>query len=405
MLTGKLVRVRFARNKLTPLYLSPTDRNWLGVAEQLLFAFRDAPGRTRGELEAELASAVGDGPGQLVHQGLTKLLEDRCEMEVASEVPPDKVREAVFRTASACHVAAATAGQPFDRDAVLATVAAELKLLPEQVNQALFADLRDEQRILKFDDCTPEQLLHRYNVALAQAVLLRCTGMEVRVWNETPARFRQLFRAVKFHRLICTIRPADGTSYKLYLDGPLSLFSSTQKYGMQLAMFLPALLHCKAFDLRAEVRWGAQKKEKVFTLSGADGLRSHTPDFGMYTPRAVEDFEDNFRSNVEDWLISNDPQPVTVEGTTWVPDFTLTHAKTGKDVFVEVIGFWRKTNVEEHYKRLRRALPGKFVLAVSEQYRADEADEFASGPEVYRFKRTPIAAEVAKVAEKTMARG
>jgi predicted nuclease of restriction endonuclease-like RecB superfamily len=99
MLTGKLVRVRFARNKLTPLYLSPTDRNWLGVAEQLLFAFRDAPGRTRGELEAELASAVGDGPGQLVHQGLTKLLEDRCETEVASEVPPDKLREAVFRAA------------------------------------------------------------------------------------------------------------------------------------------------------------------------------------------------------------------------------------------------------------------------------------------------------------------
>jgi len=398
MLTGKLVRVRHARNKLNPLYLDPRDKNWLGVAEQLLFAFRDAEGRTRGELEAELADVVGDGPGQLVHQGLTKLLEDRCETEVASEVPPGEVREAVFRTASTQHAAAAKAGQPFDRDAVLATVAAELKLLPEQVDQALFADLRDEQRILKFDDCTPDQLLHRYNVALAQAVLLRCTGMEVRVWNETPARFRQLFRAVKFHRLICTIRPADGTSYKLYLDGPLSLFSSTQKYGLQLAMFLPTLLHCKAFDLRAEVRWGAQKKEKVFTLSGSDGLRSHTPDFGMYTPRAVEDFEDNFRSNVEDWLIANDPQPVSVEGTTWVPDFTLTHAKTGKEVFVEVLGFWRKANIEEHYKRLRRALPGKFVLAVSEQYRADESDEFATGPEVYRFKRTPIAAEVAKVA-------
>jgi predicted nuclease of restriction endonuclease-like RecB superfamily len=397
MLTGKLVRVRHARNKLVPLYLDPRDKNWLGVAEQLLAAFREAPGRTRGELEAELADVAGEGPRQLVHQGLAKLLEDRCEFEVASDVPPEKVREAAFRVAAAHH-AAARADRPFDRDAVLAAVAAELKLLPEQVDQALFADLRDEQRILRFADCTSEQLLHRYNVALAQAVLLRSTGMEVRVWNETPARFRQLFRAVKFHRLICTIRPADGNSYKLFLDGPLSLFSSTQKYGLQLALFLPALLHCKAFELRAEVRWGAQKKEKVFTLTGADGLRSPAPDFGMYTPRAVEEFEANFRSSVSDWLISNDPQPVTVDGTTWVPDFTLTHAKTGKEVFVEILGFWRRTNVEEHYKRLRRALPGRFVLVVSEQYRADEADEFAAGPEVYRFKRTPIAAEVAKVA-------
>ena len=139
MLTGKLVRVRHARNRLVPMYLNPADRNWLGVANQLLLAFRDAPGRTRGELEAELADVVGDGPGQLVHQGLTKLLEDRCETEVASEVPPGEVREAVFRTASTHHAAAAKAGQPFDRDAVLATVAAELKMSPEQFEQTLQA--------------------------------------------------------------------------------------------------------------------------------------------------------------------------------------------------------------------------------------------------------------------------
>ena len=39
-------------------------------------------------------------------------------------------------------------------------------------------------RVLKFGDCTPEFLLHRYNVALAQAILLRCTAMEVRIWGE-----------------------------------------------------------------------------------------------------------------------------------------------------------------------------------------------------------------------------
>lgn len=398
MLTGKLVRVRHAKNKLVPLYLNPRDPVWLGVADQLLSVFRDAPGRTRGELEAELADLVGDGPGQLVHQGLAKLLEDRCETEVAADVPPDQVREAVFRTSAAHHTAAAKAGTPFDRTAVLAAVAGEMKLSPEQVDRALFADLWDEQRILKFDDTTPDKLLERYNVALAQAIVLRSTGMEVRVWNETPARFRQLFRAVKFHRLICTIRPADGNSYTLSLDGPLSLFSSTQKYGLQLALFLPALLHCKAFELRAEVRWGAQKKHKLFTLAATDGLRSHVPDFGMYTPPALTAFEDNFRATVHDWVLSSDPSPLEVEGTTWVPDFKLTHTPTGKEVFVEVLGFWRKVGVAEHYKRLKRALPGRFVLVVSEQYRADEDEEFALGEGVYRYKRTPIAAEVAKVA-------
>jgi predicted nuclease of restriction endonuclease-like RecB superfamily len=222
--------------------------------------------------------------------------------------------------------------------------------------------------------------------------------MEVRVWNESPARFRQLFRAMKFRRLIGTIRPADGNSFKIQLDGPLSLFSSTQKYGLQLALFLPAILHCKAFDLQADLVWGAQRKAKVFTLSAADGLCSHLPDFGVHTPREIETFEKNFRNSVTDWLLSDEPNPIPVEDTMWVPDFTLTHTGTGRQVHVEILGFWRKVAIEAHYKRLKRALPGQFVLVVSEQYRADEGGEFATGDEVYRFKRTPIAAEVARLA-------
>ena len=129
---------------------------------------------------------------------------------------------------------------------------------------------------MTFDDISPENLLHRYNVALAQAILLRCTAMEVRIWGETPARFRQLFRAVKFHRLICTIHETRGNSYTLKLDGPLSLFSSTQKYGLQLALFLPTLLHCKAFDLQGRASAGAPSGRRSCSRSPAsDGLRSH----------------------------------------------------------------------------------------------------------------------------------
>ena len=396
MLTGKQVRVRVVRNKLTALYLKPGDPALLGVAEQLLFAYREAAGRTRGEIEADLSDLLGEGPGQLVHQGLNKLLDDRCEYETVADLPPDAVREAAFRHSAVEHAAAAKEGRPFDRGRALLAVAAELGCSSEQADRTLFADLRDEQRVLTFADLPPTALLHRYNVALAQAVLLRSSAVEVRVFGETPARFRQLFRAVKFHRLICTVGPAQAGSYTLRLDGPLSLFSATQKYGVQLAGFLPALLHCKAFDLRAEVLWGAQKSPKTFTLNATDGLKSHTADFGMYTPKELETLLANLRDQDTGWAVDADPHPMPVGGATWVPDFSLTRGK--KTVHVELLGFWRKLDVEAHYQRLRAALPGRFVLVVSEAYRADEAGEFASGPEVYRFKRTPVAAEVVKVA-------
>jgi predicted nuclease of restriction endonuclease-like RecB superfamily len=387
MLTGKLVRVRHAKNKLVPLYVTPTDESLIALAEQILLAYRNAAGRTRGEIDDDLKDFTPEGPRGLLPGGLAKLCEDRCEFEVAADHPPDELREAVFTAAATARAAAAKANQPFDRNAVMAGVAEELSLTltAEQIDRSLFADLKNEQRVITFDNLTAEQLLHRYNVALAQAILLRCTLLEVRVYAETPARFRQLFRAVKFHRLICTIQETPGNSYKLTLDGPLSLFSSTNKYGLQLALFLPTLLHCKAFDLRANVRWGAERKEKSFQLSGLDGLRSHTPDFGVYTPPELQMFADTFATKVKGWILDTDPHPILLATGVWVPDFKLTHAKSGKEVFVEVFGFWRKGDIEQHYKNLAKGVPGKFVLCVSEQMRADEADEVTFGNGVYRY--------------------
>ena len=80
--------------------------------------------------------------------------------------------------------------------------------------------------------------------------------------NETPARYRRLFRSIKFHRLICDAEQTAPGTTTLRLDGPLSLFSATQKYGMQLATFLPSLLHCKDFELRADVRGGRSGRKR-----------------------------------------------------------------------------------------------------------------------------------------------
>src|SRR5262249_22965665 len=152
--------------------------------------------------------------------------------------------------------------QAFDRAAVLREIADGLQMTPDAVDQGLFADLKSEQRLVRFDDISAERLLQRYNVALAQAVLLRSTGVTIQVRHETPQRYRQLLRAIKFHRLIAEWEKTGGDSYRLHLDGPLSLFSATQKYGLQLALFLPVLLHCCDFELEATLRWGTDKREK-----------------------------------------------------------------------------------------------------------------------------------------------
>jgi predicted nuclease of restriction endonuclease-like RecB superfamily len=404
MLTGKMVRVRYARDRIVPLFLDVQDPEWREVAERLVGLFREQEARTRGALEEELKETFGSDPSQLVHQGLAKLLEDRCEFEVLSGHPPEQLRERVFLAAAAHRRGGLLApGQPaFDRNAVLAEVAGPLGLTPEVVDQGLFADLKSEQRLVRFKDITAERLLQRYNVALAQAVLLRSTRVHAHVRGEPPQRYRQLFRQVKFHRLVCEVEATGPDAYCLHLDGPLSLFSATQKYGLQLALFLPALLLCRDFDLKAELRWGPQRKPKTFTLSARDGLVSHYLDSGMYVPPELAMFLELFRKKVADWEISEEVELIPLGEGFWVPDYRLTHRATRRTVLLEVLGFWRRSSVEQHLARLREHAREPFLLAVSDQLRVDDADLEGLPTGVHRFRQMPLPDEVARVANELL---
>jgi predicted nuclease of restriction endonuclease-like RecB superfamily len=416
MLTSKLVRVRYSRDRILPCYLDASDAAWREVAERLLESFRGQEGRTRGELEQELRETFGSDPTQLVHQGLVKLLDDRCEYEVVSGHPPEQVRAAVFAAAAAQRLVnrdapaergpERSAGAPglnplrtsLDRDAVLRDVAAALDLTPEAVDQGLFADLKSEQRLVRFKDTSAERLLQRYNVGLAQGVLLRSTRVHVHIRGEPPQRYRQLLRQVKFHRLVCEMESSGPDAYSLHLDGPLSLFTATQKYGLQLALFLPAVLRCRDFEVNAELRWGPQRKPKTFALSSEDGLASHYPDSGMYVPPELAMFVELFRKKVADWDIAAEPSIFPLGDGFWVPDFRLTHRATGRAIYLEVLGFWRRSSVEKHLERLRQHADRPFLLALSEQLHLDDESLEGLPAAVHRFRQMPLPDEVARLA-------
>ncbi len=395
MLTGKMVRVRYARDRIVPYYLDVEDENWRLVAEQLLELYRNQDGQTRGELEDDLKEAIGDDPSQLVHLGLAKLLEDRCEFEVVSGHPSEQLRAAVFRTAAEQRQANSLA--PFDREAVLRAVAAELSLAPEAVDQGLFADLKSEQRLIKFADLTVERLLQRYNVSLAQSILLRATRVHVTIRNEPPQRYRQLLRRLKFHRLLCEMERVGADTYQLHLDGPLSLFSATQKYGLQLAIFLPAILLCRDFELRAELRWGTQRKPKVFLLKSGDGLVSHYADTGVYVPPELRMFAELFKKRIDDWELVEETEIYPLGNNFWVPEFRLVHKASGQVVLLEVLGFWRRSHAEKHLQHLRRHVKEPFLLAVSDQLHIEEGglEELPAG--VHRFRNMPLPDEIARL--------
>lgn len=400
MLTGNLLRVRLMRNRVAPQYLDSLDAGWLAVAERLLEMFRGREGRTRGGLEEDVKESFGAAQQQQVYQGLAKLLEDRCEFEVIAGLPPEQIREAVFTSAAQRRVRDRTA-QPrhsFDRNVVLQEVGTQLGLTADAVDQGLFADLKSEQRLVAFKDITAQRLLERYNVALVQAVLLKSTGVHVLIRGEPPQRFRQLLRLVKFHRLVCDVQARGSDAFDLHLDGPLSLFSATQKYGLQLALFLPAVLRCRDYEVEAELRWGPQRTSKVFRLEPKEGLVSHYQDHGMYVPTELSMFVELFRKKIIDWEIQEGPEIVRLGQGYWVPDFKLVERASGRGVLLEVLGFWRRSSVSQHLARLKEHIKEPFLLAVSDQLRVDEAELEGLPAEVHRFKQMPLPDEIARLA-------
>jgi uncharacterized protein len=159
---------------------------------------------------------------------------------------------------------------------------------------------------------------------------------------------------------------------------------------------LPTLLLCRDFRLDAELRWGPSRQPRTFHLSAEDGLVSHQSDTGTYVPAEVGAFLERFRQVAPAWDVTEATEFIELgsEGM-WVPDYRFVHRATGTDVFVEILGFWKRSSVERLLRLLPRLGPERFILAISDRLKVDEeALHDLPGP-VLRFKEIPSAPEMA----------
>ncbi|MBM4358744.1 MAG: DUF790 family protein [Deltaproteobacteria bacterium] len=386
MLTSELLRARRSGQLLTARYLTGSERERVQpVAEAMIATLATGAGACRDDLSAALATVPHAPRDRAIFLGLEKLLLDRCEFVAPEGDDPEALREAVFRLASAERKGLGPT-QRFDRASVLERSAAELDLSPERIEAQLFADLRKNERLATFRPLTAERLLERYDVALAQAVLLRAVRVEVTLTGEEPARARQLFRAARFHGLLHEVRPVAG-GHVITLDGPLSLFTSASRYGLALALFLPAVLRCRSFRLAADVLWSKERKAIRFELGPEQGLVPHgRPLDGV--PPDLERFVTAFRELDSTWDVAPCDAIVAVPGeAAVVPDLAFTNRKTGECVWLEAFGYWSRAAVWQRVETIRRGFPGKLILAIGKQLRvSEEVLEESDAAEVYVYR-------------------
>lgn len=395
MLTSDLVRARLYKNEVKPRYVDPEDEETLALAGNLLESFEMFLGRARGELEAWLEELRGSDTDFLLHRGLAKLLFDRASLETTSPMPPEQLRAAVFGAAAARYGSTEAPIFTFERADVLARVAAELETTVEQVESGLFADLRDEQVLTAIETLTPAALLHRYNTALAQGVLIKATSLKIEWHKASTEQARALFRSLKFFQLLHRIEKIDSASYRIAIDGPLSVFQASGRYGVAMASFLPTLLHFSDWSLEAEVRWRAGFPPSVFRLTALQGLAPLGRLVGQWRPEELSWLPDQIAGLDPDWAIDEAFELIDLGGRgVLVPDYVFEHRPSNTRVVIEVFGFWRKSALESRLTELRRLGPKNLILAVSSALAAGRDDLEGLPAMVYVFRSQPLARQV-----------
>ena len=373
MLTKELLCYRTYRGKITPKLIDPEEVKLLRIAEELISIFSSSIGDIREKLEASTKQYVDTLPiNNLLGRGLEKILLDRTEFDIETKSEFFKLREKIFHYSFLFIKAKYQSvnsdlknSKEFNFEKYRSLVAQEIGLTVDQVESQLYGDLPPMQKIINFKAISAAGLLHRYNCSQIQGLLLRCEKITIILNDAITARLRQLFKYLRFNKLLCKISRNDEFKDTIFLeiDGPMSIFVNSTRYGLNLANFFPAILHQKNWILVAEVRMG---KNKTYTLELNQDcqIRSHYKHFLSYVPKEIDFLSKQIEFKIPSWKMTSATDYLELNGeSVCFPDYLLTH-NSGKKVQVEIFHTWHSAPLLQRLQQLDSQNSVPLILGV-----------------------------------------
>ncbi len=393
MLPSNLLRARISGAKIRPLYVR-VDRDTIALAEKITIIFGGEVGRRKGELLERLREAEDESSDFKLVRGLSALLERRCLFEAESAIDPRKARMAVFEEASRAGVTT-----PEERSDIIGRVSNDLGVSVDLLERTLYSDI-DEELVLKdFEPIDPATLLRRYNLSLTQTLLFKA----LRVDFSASGNWKSIFREVKRLGLIYTVEKGDGDAnggakeaYTVSLDGPLSLFKMTERYGTSIAKLLPKVTVCDAWRIKAEIlvrsRGGrvysfeANSDELGVVMNVSDSENGEAP---TYDSSVEEKFARSFVSYDSGWTLRREPEPLLAGRHVLIPDFGF--QKHGLKVYLEVVGFWTPEYLERKINKLNSVAGVDMIIAADESLACSKLERLRGKALVlYYRKEVPV---------------
>lgn len=355
MLTKDLLRYRISDGRLLPSLVKATPAT-VAIAEQLLAYWRSGIGQKRGEWEDGSTPILHQSRALVVARGLQKILLDACVFHAPASC-------GAFRSEALALSAQFMAAPAADDAQHRAAVAERLNLPAEELQTRLYADLPDNEVLAEVPAWTVPQLLARYNLELCQGLLLGARELAVTLHDPDVGLRRQLLKALRFRRLLAEVRAA-GETLTLTISGPDAVLDQASRYGLQLALFLPALCCAQHWSAHAEVRVPRRDGPGTHArleLSDDTGLAGDTQ-FLRYMPEELRDLTTGLAAKCPDWRVEDGPLFPLPSGELVTPDLRVITTKGPVDV--ELFHRWHGAALAKRLDQLEAGLMPALAVGI-----------------------------------------
>ena len=360
MLTKDLLQYKTEKGQIHPQFVNPVDNQLLAIAEQLIAVFETSPNESRAVLLESSKHIIDSTPGApIIKRGLEKLLLDRTEFDTAPNEELIALRHKLFTETSRL------LSQEQFEDYADYQQHVQTQFDESELGAKLYADLPSSQPVLTFNTLSAERLLHRYNAAQVQGLLLHCNTLTLKLADSMTAELRQLFKYLRFNQLLSTIRK-EGELYEITVDGPLNLFYKTKRYGMNLANFFIAVLHQPKWGLTAEIQF-RNKQRYLLSVDESWGIKPISQQFLAYIPEDIQLFQTMLQNKTDDWQIRPGSQFLPLSGDFYCfPDYQLVH-KSGVETAIELFHPWHQGHLIARLNTLAEQKDVSLILGVSKE--------------------------------------
>ena len=405
MLTLQLLRVRTRNGAIFPLFC--TKEEDIELAKKIIQEFEQTwKNKEKKAVLEDRISAIEEsdaGSDYKLVRGLYALLERRCTFksrdsnsdndgETSSTstitiVDPPRIRKAVFEESSKRGFALTE----LERMEIADSVASRLHLSSHDVVlKTMWSDLDDNLILDYFDAIDPEALVGWYNLSLMQTLLFNCTKLDFYISG--GLNWKRVLRTVKRLGLMYYLQqPQQQQENRIIcsLEGPLSLFKLTDRYGTLLAKLLPSIIFSsdkkresssngdggewhldawivrKTMDGRKIYEFKISKNEipelmtdpyssfppSSITQKEVAGSSSLYNDYNIFDSAVEEKFAKRFEQAETGWRLTREPDPLVLSnGGAFIPDFMF--EKYDKKIYLEIVGFWTKEYLERKLQKL-----------------------------------------------------